>query len=144
MQRTYEIMFIVRPDLTEEDNDKIISSLETQANSVGASVKHVERMGKRRLAYVVRGFQDGTYVLLTVEGSGNAVHEIERRMRVTEQVIKFITVRMDEEQKRLDKMKKLRDAKRKTSTAAPAAATAGEGTVEAAAEAAGTPTPAAQ
>jgi small subunit ribosomal protein S6 len=117
MQRTYEIMFIVRPDLTEEDNDKIISSLETQANSAGASVKHVERMGKRRLAYAVRGFQDGLYVLLTVEGSGNAVHEIERRMRVTEQVIKFITVRMDEEQKRLDKMKKLRDAKRKTSSA---------------------------
>jgi small subunit ribosomal protein S6 len=120
MQRTYEIMFIIRPDLTEEDNDKIISSLETQANSAGATVKHVERMGKRRLAYVVRGFQDGLYVMLTVEGSGNAVHEIERRMRVTEQVIKFITVRMDEEQKRLDKMKKLRDAKRKTSTAAAA------------------------
>jgi small subunit ribosomal protein S6 len=124
MQRTYEIMFIIRPDLTEEDNDKIISSLETQANSAGASVKHVERMGKRRLAYVVRGFQDGLYVLLTVEGSGNAVHEIERRMRVTEQVIKFITVRMDEEQKRLDKMKKLRDAKRKVSTAAAPAAEA--------------------
>lgn len=130
MQRTYEIMFIVRPDLTEEDNDKIISSLETQANSVGASVKHVERMGKRRLAYVVRGFQDGTYVLLTVEGSGNAVHEIERRMRVTEQVIKFITVRMDEEQKRLDKMKKLRDAKRKTSTAPAAAAPVAEAPAE--------------
>jgi small subunit ribosomal protein S6 len=138
MQRTYEIMFIVRPDLTEEDNDKIISSLETQANSVGASVKHVERMGKRRLAYVVRGFQDGTYVLLTVEGSGNAVHEIERRLRVTEQVIKFITVRMDEEQKRLDKMKKLRDAKRKTSTAAAPAAEA-----PAAAAEPGAPAPAA-
>src|SRR5574337_914128 len=111
MQRTYEVMFIVRPDLTDEDVDKLISSLEGNVTGAGGTVKSVERMGKRRLAYIVRKFQDGIYVLLTVEAAGSVVPELERRMRVTEPVIKFITVRVDEEQKRLAKMKKLRESK---------------------------------
>lgn len=120
MQRTYEVMFIVRPDLTDEDVDKLISSLEGNVTGAGGTVKNVERMGKRRLAYIVRKFQDGIYVLLTVEAAGSVVAELERRMRVTEPVIKFITVRVDEEQKRLDKMKKLRDSKVRNRPAAPA------------------------
>jgi len=62
----------------------------------------------------VRGFADGMYILFTLEGTGEIIHELERRLRVTEPVIKFLTVRVDEEQKRLDKVKKLRDAKVKT------------------------------
>ena len=71
----------------------------------------MEKMGKRRLAYMVRRFHDGIYILLTVEGSGGLVHELERRLRVTEPVIKFITVRIDEEQKRLNKIKTIREAR---------------------------------
>jgi small subunit ribosomal protein S6 len=56
-------MFIVRPDMPEEDQDKLISNLETQVGTAGGSVKSMERMGKRRLAYTVRKFQDGIYVL---------------------------------------------------------------------------------
>ena len=115
MNRTYELMFIVRPDMPEEEQDKLISTLESAMTSSGGAIKKVERMGKRRLAYTVRRFFEGVYILLTFEGSGGLVHELERRLRVTEQVIKFLTVRVDEEQKRLDKIKKLRDAKRKTS-----------------------------
>ncbi len=110
MQRTYEVMFIVRPDMTEEDLDKLISSLETTVTGTGATVKNVERMGKRRLAYVVRRFQEGMYVLFTVEGGGAAIHEMERRLRVTEPVIKFLTVRVDKEQARLAKLKERRKA----------------------------------
>jgi small subunit ribosomal protein S6 len=124
MQRTYEVMFIIRPDMAEEDVDKLISTLETQVSHAGGTVKNVERMGKRRLAYTVRRFHDGIYVLLTVEGGGDAVHELERRLRVTEPVIKFITVRMDEEQKRLEKVRKIRESRRKTSSV-PAAAEPG-------------------
>src|SRR6202521_2846904 len=122
INRTYELMFIVRPDMTEEDQDKLISTLETAVTSSGGAVKSVEKMGKRRLAYTVRRFHDGLYVLLTVEGSGGLVHELERRLRVTEPVIKFITVRIDEEQKRLDKIQAIRDARRKTPPAPPATA----------------------
>ncbi len=86
-------------------------------------MKSVEKLGKRRLAYTVRRFHDGLYILLTIEGAGGLMHELERRLRVTEQVIKFLTVRIDEEQKRLDKVKKLRDARRKAPpTPAPAPA----------------------
>jgi small subunit ribosomal protein S6 len=124
MNRTYELMFIVRPDMAEEDLDKLISTLETAVSTTGGTVKSVERMGKRRLAYTVRRFHDGLYILLTVEGSGAVIHELERRLRVTEPVIKFISVRIDEEQKRLDKIKAIRDARKKTS-ATPAAAPEG-------------------
>jgi small subunit ribosomal protein S6 len=121
MNRTYELMFIVRPDMTEEDQDKLISTLESAVSSSGGNVKSVERMGKRRLAYVVRRFQDGIYILLTVEGSGGLIHELERRLRVTEPVIKFLTVRIDEEQKRLDKIKKIKESRRKPAPATPEA-----------------------
>ena len=121
MQRTYELMFIVRPDMTDEDQDKLVANLESQVGAAGGTVKSVERMGKRRLAYLVRKFQEGIYVLMTLEGDGSMVKEVERRLRVTEPVIKFITVRVDEEQKRLAKIKALRDAKKKVS-AQPAAA----------------------
>ena len=102
MKRTYELMFIVRPDMPEEEQSKLISTLESSVSSSGGTVKS-EVWGKRRLAYAVRRFHDGIFVLLTLEGDGAMVHELERRLRVTEPVIKFITVRVDEEQKRLDK-----------------------------------------
>jgi small subunit ribosomal protein S6 len=124
VNRIYELMFIVRPDMVEEEQDKLISTLESAVSSSGGKVKSMERMGKRRLAYTVRRFHDGIYILLTVEGGGALIHELERRLRVTEPVIKFLTVRIDEEQKRLDKIKKLREARRKPAPA-PAPAEAG-------------------
>jgi small subunit ribosomal protein S6 len=113
MNRTYELMFIVRPDMTEEDQERLVSTLEGHVTNTGGTVKNVDRMGKRRLAYAVRGFPDGIYVLLTVEGGGAVISELERRLRVTEPVIKFLTVRVDEEEKRLAKVKAIRDTKRK-------------------------------
>jgi|SRR5271168_3725596 small subunit ribosomal protein S6 len=126
MNRTYELMFIVRPDMLEEDQDKLISTLEAAVTSSGGAVKSMEKMGKRRLAYMVRRFHDGLYMLLTVEGSGGLIHELERRLRVTEPVIKFLTVRVDEEQKRIDKIKAIKDARRKASATAPAVEAAPE------------------
>jgi len=128
MQRTYEVMFIVRPDMADEDVDKLVSTLETNATAAGAKLKNTERMGKRRLAYLVRGFGDGNYVLMTLESDGKAIHEVERRLRVSEPVIKFITVRVDETQKRVDKLAKLRASKVKRSAteAAPVAPAAAE------------------
>ncbi|MBV8892622.1 MAG: 30S ribosomal protein S6 [Acidobacteria bacterium] len=126
MNRTYELMFIVRPDMAEEDLDKLISTLDGQVTTSGGTVKSVERMGKRRLAYTVRRFSDGMYILLTVEGSGPLVRELERRLRVTEPVIKFLTVRVDEEQKRLDKVKQIREARRRATPAPATPETGGE------------------
>ena len=105
MNRTYEIMFIVRPDVEEAELDKLIEGFSANVTDGGGEVKSVEKMGRRRLAYTVRKFNDGFYVLLTVAAAGSLIAEIERRLRVSEQVIKFITVRMDEEEKRLAKVK---------------------------------------
>jgi small subunit ribosomal protein S6 len=122
MNRIYELMFVVRPDMTEEDLDKLIATLSGVVPASGGSIQKVDKMGKRRLAYTVRRFHEGIYVLMVVEGGGAVMHELERRLRVTEPVIKFLTVRIDEELKRLDKIKQLRDARKKVSAqpAAPA------------------------
>jgi small subunit ribosomal protein S6 len=115
-------MFIIRPDVAEEDADKLIAGFSATVTAGGGTVKTVEKMGRRKLAYMVRKFNDGNYVLLTVEADGAGVLELERRLRVTEPVIKFITVRIDEEDKRLAKVKALRGVRRKVEHAAPAAA----------------------
>jgi small subunit ribosomal protein S6 len=138
MNRTYEIMFIVRPDVEEAELDKLIEGFSGNVTNGGGEVKSVEKMGRRRLAYTVRKFNDGFYVLMTVAAQGSLITEIERRLRVSEQVIKFITVRMDEEEKRLAKIKAIRDTKVKRSTqpsAAPAHAQTTADTTPAAAEA---------
>ena len=115
MNRTYEIMFIVRPDVEEADLDKLIEGFSSNITTGGGEVKSVEKMGRRRLAYTVRKFNDGFYVLLNIAAEGKLITEIERRLRVSEPVIKFITVRMDEEEKRLAKVKAIRDTKVKRS-----------------------------
>ena len=117
MNRTYELMFIVRPDMQDEDLNKLISTLESSVTSMAGTVKS-EIWGKRRLAYTVRKFNEGIFVLLILEGTGAMVHELERRLRVSEPVIKFITVRTDEENKRLDKIKKIRESRKRASAAA--------------------------
>jgi small subunit ribosomal protein S6 len=115
MNRTYEIMFIVRPDVEEAEIDKLIEGFSANVTNGGGEVKSVEKMGRRRLAYTVRKFNDGFYILLNIAAEGSLIAEVERRLRVSEQVIKFITVRMDEEEKRLAKVKALRDTKVKRS-----------------------------
>ena len=133
MDRKYEVMFIVRPDMVEEELNKLVSTLESSVTSAHGTAK-TEVWGKRRLAYRVGKFNDGIFVLMLVEAGGATIHEVERRLRVTEPVIKFITVRTDEEQKRVDKIKKLRDAKKKAS-AQPAPAPVTPASAEAGTEA---------
>ena len=120
MSRVYEVMFIVRPDVVEEDTDKLIAGFTTTVTNGGGAVKTVEKMGRRKLAYMVRKFNDGNYVLMTIEADGAVVLELERRLRVSEPVIKFITVRVDEEEKRLAKVKALRGVRRKVEPVAAA------------------------
>jgi small subunit ribosomal protein S6 len=96
--------------------------MEHNVETAGGVLKNTERMGRRRLAYNVRKFNDGFYILMNIEGEGKVVAEIERRLRVSEPVIKFITVRKDEIQKKVDKMQQLRATRVKRSSveAAPA------------------------
>jgi len=117
MDRLYEVMFIVRPDVVDEELDKLVAGFEATVTTGGGAIKNSEKLGRRKLAYTVRKFNDGNYVLLTIEANGAVVAELERRLRVTEPVIKFITVRMDEEEKRLAKIRAHRNAHQKRSAA---------------------------
>jgi small subunit ribosomal protein S6 len=134
MDRLYEVMFIVRPDVVDEELDKLVAGFETTVTTGGGVIRNSEKLGRRKLAYTVRKFNDGNYVLLTIEANGAVVAELERRLRVTEPVIKFITVRMDEEEKRLAKVKALRNAHVKRSAQPVAHAPAQPVAVHAAAE----------
>jgi small subunit ribosomal protein S6 len=115
MDRSYEVMFIVRPDVVDEELDKLVAGFESTVTTGGGVIKNSEKLGRRKLAYTVRKFNDGNYVLLTIEANGAVVAELERRLRVTEPVIKFITVRMDEEEKRLAKIRAHRASHQKRS-----------------------------
>ena len=123
MSRLYEVMFIVRPDVEDEEADKLIEALSTTVKTGGGVVKSAEKLGRRKLAYQVRKFNDGNYILFTVEANGAVVLELERRLRVTEPVIKFLSVRIDEEEKRLAKVKALRGVRRSATPAFTAPAT---------------------
>jgi small subunit ribosomal protein S6 len=124
MDRLYEVMFIVRPDVIDEELDKLVAGFESTVTNGGGVIKISEKMGRRKLAYTVRKFNDGNYILLTIEANGTVVAELERRLRVTEPVIKFITVRIDEEEKRIAKVKSLRGHKRQAPAAVHAPAPA--------------------
>ena len=106
--RNYEIMFIVRPDVTEEEVDKLIAQMEGVVASTGGKLEKVEKLGRRRLAYRVAKQREGIYVLFRLQGSGDTVKEFERRLKVIDTVIKYLTVRIDEDLERAEKFKALR------------------------------------
>jgi small subunit ribosomal protein S6 len=107
--RIYEELFIIKPDAPDEEVDAFVEQLRTQLTTAGATVDKVDKWGKRRLAYKVDKYREGTYVLFQFTAGPEMVHEFERRLRVADLVLKFITVRIDETLKRLDKRKKERD-----------------------------------
>ena len=125
MNRIYEELFIVKPDAPEEEVDQFVEQLKTQSTASGATVDKVEKWGKRRLAYRVDKYREGSYVLFQFTCAPDGVRELERRLRVSDVVLKFITVRIDETLKRLDKRKKERDKRAaKRAERAPVAAPA--------------------
>ena len=103
--RNYEIMFIVNPNAPEDEIDKINAQIEGIVTAGGGKVEKIEKMGKRRLAYEVDKHREGFYVLFVIAANGDIIKECERRLRVMDAVIKYLTVRTDEEIRRLDKIK---------------------------------------
>jgi len=106
--RNYEIVFIVRPDVAEEDVDKLIAQMEGVVSGTGGKLEKVEKLGRRRLAYRVKKQREGFYVLFRLQGSGDTVKEFERRLKVIDTVIKYLSVRIDEDLERAEKFKALR------------------------------------
>jgi small subunit ribosomal protein S6 len=121
--RIYEELFIIKPDAPEEEVDQFVEQLRNQVTNAGGTVDKVDKWGKRKLAYKVDKYREGNYVLMQFTAGPETVKEFERRLRVSDAVLKFITVRIDETLKRLEKRKKDRDkraARRAISSPAPA------------------------
>ena len=109
MNRIYEEMFIVRPDATDEVIDPLVEIITKEVLSKEGTIDKVEKWGKRRLAYKLEKLDHGYYVLVQFSCPPSAVKEIERRLRVQDAVLKFITVRIDERLKVAEKRKKKAD-----------------------------------
>jgi small subunit ribosomal protein S6 len=107
--RIYEELFIVKPDAPEEEVDAYIGQVKDLITSGKGTIEKADKWGTRKLAYKVQKYNEGIYVLIQFSSSPDLVKEVERRMRVTDLVIKFITVRIDEKMKKIEKRKKQRD-----------------------------------
>lgn len=125
-ERQYDLIFICRPDTPEADVDKVIATLEHAATEKGGKIETLNKWGRRRLAYRVHKLREGYYVHMVVKSShGEVVKELERRLKVSDAVIKYLTVRMDEELKRQQKFQRHREkraARRPRKTAPPPSA----------------------
>jgi len=119
--RIYEELFIVKPDAPEEDVDAYITTLRDLITAGGGAVEKEEKWGKRKLAYRISKYSEGFYVLMLFTAAPETIHELERRMRVTDMVFKFITVRRDIRLKKVNKRKKHREARAARRPAPPAA-----------------------
>ncbi|MCB1019313.1 MAG: 30S ribosomal protein S6 [Bryobacterales bacterium] len=114
--RVYELVYIVKPDLPEEEVDATLILVRETLEGGGATIDKEEKWGKRRLAYRVQKYEDGYYVLVQYsladdKNNAGVPKEVERRLRVADPVIKFMTVRIDEDLKRVEKAKKKREGR---------------------------------
>jgi small subunit ribosomal protein S6 len=129
-ERLYDLIFICRPDTPEAELDKVIAALEHSAAEKGGKVEKLEKWGTRRLAYRVHKSREGQYVYMLLRGTqGEMIKELERRLKVSDPVIKYLTVRLDEELKRQKKLalkRERRAARRGRRSASAPAAAAGE------------------
>jgi small subunit ribosomal protein S6 len=122
--RTYEVVFIAAPTLSTEELEAFTAQMQGVVESRNGRVAKVDHWGKKSLAYRISRFRDAYYVILTLEGDGAMVAELERRFRVTDFIIRFLSVRIDEDLKRSEKLKAMRARKQ---TRRPATSRAGEG-----------------
>ena len=104
-ERIYEILFIADPNLGEPEVDALAAQVQGFVEQAGGKLQKLEKWGKKRLAYSVRRHTEGSYVLLAVEGGGGLIREVERRLKVTDGIIRFLTVRVDEELRKAERRK---------------------------------------
>ena len=132
-KRTYEIVFIIDPDAEDAEVMRMTEAVQKIITDQGGSITKTEMMGKRRLAYEINHKREGVYVLLEVDGSGKEIAELERRMRVNDRIIRYMTVRVDEDRRRAEKLKnrRARKAERRPTAGKAKTAATDEGASEA-------------
>jgi small subunit ribosomal protein S6 len=110
-KRTYEIVFIVNPEAEDAEVMRLTEAVQKIITDQGGAVTKTEMMGRRQMAYEINHKREGVYVLLEVDGSGAEIAELERRMRVNDRILRYMTIRVDEDRRRADKLKARRARK---------------------------------
>ncbi len=110
-KRTYEVIYIIDPGADDAEVMRLTEAVQKIITDQGGSITKTEMMGKRQLAYEINHQRDGIYVLLEVDGSGAEIAELERRMRVNDRILRYMTIRVDENRRRADKLKARRARK---------------------------------
>lgn len=109
--RTYEVMYIVDPDTADEKIGKLNEAVGKLVKKEGGNVVKMDDIGRKRMAYPIQKKEEGYYVLFEIEGSGQEIAELERRMRVNDMIMRYITVRVDEDRKAAEKRRGKREAR---------------------------------
>ena len=110
-KRIYEVVFIIDPATGEEDSTRLVENLQKIVTDQGGAITKSESMGRRQLAYKIGRNTEGVFMLFEIEGTGGEIAELERRMRVSDQVMRYLTVRVDEDRRRAEKFKERRARK---------------------------------
>jgi small subunit ribosomal protein S6 len=109
-------MYIAQPDTADDDIARLNEAITSLVEKGGGTVSVVEGWGRRRMAYPINKKTEGYYQLLEIAGSGQEIAELERRFRVNDQIMRYMTVRVDEDRKAADKKRSKRE-KRKSNRA---------------------------
>ena len=112
--RTYEVMYIVDPETPADRLTKLNTAVGNLIEKEGGKVIRMDDGGRRTLAYPIKKKTEGFYILFEIEGTGQEIAELERRMRVNDMIIRYITVRVDEDRKKADKMRAKREKRAAT------------------------------
>lgn len=107
--RTYEVMYIVDTETADEKIAKLNEAVGNLIEKEGGTIVRMDDLGRRKMAYPIKKKNEGYYVLFEIEGSGQEIAELERRMRVNDMIVRYITVRVDEDRKKADKIQAKRD-----------------------------------
>ena len=107
--RTYEVMYIVDPETAADKITTLNEAVGKLIEKEGGTVIRLDDIGMRNLAYPINKKNEGHYVLFEIEGSGQEILELERRMRVNDLIMRYMTVRVDEDRKKADKLQAKRE-----------------------------------
>lgn len=110
-KRIYEVMYIAAPETADENIAKLNETVEKFITGEGATLVRTDDLGRRKLAYPINKKKEGYYVLFEIEGSGQEIAELERRFRVNDTIVRFMTVRVDEDRKSALKKRTKRENK---------------------------------
>jgi small subunit ribosomal protein S6 len=130
MNRKYELVYVVSPDATDDQVTDLHNQVDAIVQRMGGQLEKTDNWGRRKLAYEIGPHKEGVYVLEVINGSGELMKEIDRRLKVTDLIIRHLVVRVDEDQAVIDRTRAARtetSRRRRVARGLPAERQPGEG-----------------